>query len=250
MIAELDTKISANPARLWRIGTGEFTDSLVFDNITGLSKSLIPYFTKKNNAILELKTKTVKIENLLAIDPRGKIVLSFSLNAASITKNEEHGAASIKKRLVAAQSAAKKGYKIGFHFDPIFYFNGWEKEYKKTVDMIFQYIEPPTIAWISMGCFRYIPSLKNIITHRFPASNTIYNEFITGLDNKKRYPKPIRIEMYRSMQQWIKSHNSHVFIYLCMESTDVWKQSFGYTPRSFGSLKKALDARVFPHKFK
>jgi len=245
LFCELDTKLDKDKNRLWRIGTGEFTDSLVFDDITDFSSMLIPYFIKKENAILELKTKTVQIDRLLEHDPRGKIVLGWSLNAKNITKNEEHGAASISKRLDAAKRCAQHGYKIAFHFDPIFYFSGWEKGYKEAIDMIFTRLDPVHIAWISLGCFRFIPSLKKIIETRFPQTDYTYDEFITGLDGKMRYPKTVRIDIYRKMHSWLKSHNDNLFIYLCMESAEVWKKAFGYTPRIFGSLANGLDAQVF-----
>jgi hypothetical protein len=44
-----------------------------------------------------------------------------------------------------------------------------------------------------------MPTLKPIIARRFPASKIVYGEFITGLDNKMRYFKPLRIALYRQM---------------------------------------------------
>jgi spore photoproduct lyase len=247
ILNELNKKIDANPQRLWRIGTGEFTDSLAFDNATHFSKDLITLFSGKKNAILELKTKTTFIDNLLTVDPRGTIVIGWSMNASSVVEREEHFASSITARLDAARTCAQAGYKIAFHFDPIFYYPGWEKDYKETIDLIFDRIDPKTIAWISLGCFRYMPSLKSHITTRFPESKIIFNEFITGLDGKKRYPKTTRIAIYKKIYQWITAHNQNVFIYLCMESEEVWQKSFGFIPHRFGSLKQALDKQVFPH---
>jgi spore photoproduct lyase len=246
LLEELARKLDQNKKRLWRIGTGEFTDSLAFETITGLGTQLIPFFQTKPNAILELKTKTADITPLLRFYPHGKVVLAWSLNARSITEMEEHGAAALEERLDAARRCALNGYKLAFHFDPLFYFSGWKAAYKETVCRLFEYIRPEHIAWISLGCFRFMPPLKAIIGERFPKSNLPYNEFIPGLDGKMRYPKPIRIAIYREMHTLIKSHNSNVFIYLCMESAEVWQKAFGYTPRRFGSLKRALDRQVFP----
>ena len=218
---------------------------MAFDHITLMSKKLIPYFIKKKNAILELKTKTTNIEHLLNFRPNGKIVASWSLNAQPIVKREENCAASLKARINAARKCQECGYKIGFHFDPIFHYPGWEKDYKKTVDLIFKTIDPQAIAWISLGCFRFIPSLKLIIEKRFPASFFIYHEFIKGLDGKMRYIKPLRIHIYKKIVNWVRGHNPNVFTYLCMESNEVWKNSFGYTPSHFGTLAKGLDKQVF-----
>jgi spore photoproduct lyase len=34
-------------------------------------------------------------------------------------------------------------------------------------------------------------------------------------------------------------------LYFCMESTQVWKEVFGYAPQDFGGLGKRLMARAF-----
>jgi spore photoproduct lyase len=47
-----------------RIGSGEFTDSLVFDHITNFSTSIINYFKNKKDIFFEFKTKSSNIQNL------------------------------------------------------------------------------------------------------------------------------------------------------------------------------------------
>ena len=41
MITELDAELDGKPEQFFRIGTGEFADSLALENVTGLSKLLI-----------------------------------------------------------------------------------------------------------------------------------------------------------------------------------------------------------------
>ena len=65
----------------FRVGTGELADSLAFDSLTGLSRDLVDFFAARENLTLELKTKTDEIENLLAIDPRGRVLVSWTLVA-------------------------------------------------------------------------------------------------------------------------------------------------------------------------
>ncbi len=246
MFSELKDKISLNPKKLFRIGTGEFTDSLILDNITDFSKKILPFFIKQPNAILELKTKTIHIDNLLQFKPKGKIVAAWSLNTERIQENEEHFSANIKERIKAAKKCERRGYKTAFHFDPIIYYKGWKKEYLSVIDMIFKNISPSSIAWISMGTFRFMPHLKNIIENRFPNTSFIYEEFAEGLDGKMRYLKPVRIEIYKALYNRIRKYSDSVFVYLCMESSEIWKEAFGFTPKKFGTLSKGLDKQVFP----
>ncbi|MCF6238923.1 MAG: DNA photolyase, partial [Candidatus Marinimicrobia bacterium] len=64
MFAELDQALRAEPDRIFRIGTGEFTDSLALDSLTGLSSSLVEFIKKYPHAFLALKTKSAVIANL------------------------------------------------------------------------------------------------------------------------------------------------------------------------------------------
>ncbi|MCK5680671.1 DNA photolyase, partial [bacterium] len=68
--AELDREL-AKPGVFYRIGTGEFTDSLFMDPLTSLAPRLLDYFGGCKNAVLELKTKSVAISGL--IDYSGEI---------------------------------------------------------------------------------------------------------------------------------------------------------------------------------
>lgn len=204
-----------------RIGTGEFCDSLALDHVTQYSKKLIPYFADKN-VFFELKTKSVNIDNLLTIPAPKNIVISWSLNTTCVASNEEKGAASIEERLFAAKKVQEHGYKIGFHFDPIIHWDGWDKEYKKIVELIYDYVKPP-LAWISLGTLRSNRELKNIVEQRFPDSNIFYGELLLGEDKKLRYPKFMRQEIYTKMFSWIRDCDKQTPIYLCMENKEMWE---------------------------
>ncbi len=233
------------PGEIIRLGTGEFTDSLALDQLTGFSDLLFSELASYPQVLVELKTKTAVIDNLIKNPPMRNILVSWSLNPLEIIKKEERGAASLNGRLEAALVCQKKGYNLGFHFDPIFFFKGWEEAYQKTVRLLFSKIHPEKIAWISMGCFRYMPALKSIIQQRHPKAGYIYQEFIPALDKKMRYPQSKRVEIYQKIHGWIKECGKGVPVYLCMENPSVWEKVFGFIPGMDGpSLKEMLDQRV------
>ncbi|MFC1809251.1 radical SAM protein [Candidatus Omnitrophota bacterium] len=245
MFAELQEKIDSNKNRRWRIGTGEFTDSLSLEQITGFSEYVIPFFIARKNTILELKTKTTNIDFLDRFDPQGRIMLSWSLNSPHIQKTEEVATESIERRLHAARKAQTAGYLVSFHFDPIIYDVNWEKEYKQAITLLFDHIDPNKISWISMGCFRYMPPLKDIIKKRFPQSRLFLGEFIRGLDGKMRYPKPLRINIYKKMAEMLRHATFNFKLYLCMESDEVWQNALGFSPKNSERLINYLDEAVF-----
>ena len=249
-LSSIGKYIDDNPQKIFRIGTGEFTDSLALDYITGWTDFLLPFFFTRNNTILELKTKTTFVNNILKSDYRKGIVMAWSLNTLRIVDNEELMTAKIKSRILAAKKCQEAGFVLAFHFDPLIYYDGWEGEYEEVVTLLEKYIDPESVIWISMGSFRYMPQLKWDIKRRFPTTEIFNGEFVTGLDGKMRYFKPIRIEMYSKLSERLNRWYNDLGIYLCMESDDVWRQSFGWSPENSDGLSAYLDNRVrklMPH---
>ncbi len=244
MFDELDRTLSRHGKQFYRIGTGELSDSLTFDDFTELSADLVRFFAHRNNAIIELKSKNTHIDHFIDLEHNRRTVVSWSLNAEPIARCEESLAPSIEDRLRAAREVQQAGFWLGFHFDPMIEHEGWKETYRETVDTLFRMVDPAQIAWISLGALRYPPGLDDIIRRRHPDSRIVLGEFVSGVDKKYRYFKPIRIEMFEHMVRWIRQVSGDVFVYLCMESDEVWRRSFGWSPGSSARLKRMLDDRV------
>jgi spore photoproduct lyase len=244
MFLELEKKISSQPNQIFRVGTGELADSLSTDHLTEYSPQLVSLFADKENAIIELKTKTTLIENFINSDHNRRTVVAWSLNTPKMIYSEESSAPTLEERLAAAEKCQLAGFKLAFHFDPMIYYIGWEQDYRFVVQSIFQKIKPENIIWISLGALRYPSHLDRIIRQIHPDSKIVYGELFPGKDGKLRYFKPIRIEMFSKMYQWIKEIAPDVFVYLCMESSEVWQKSFGWTPKNSGGLKRLMDKLV------
>ena len=200
-----------------RIGSGELTDSLIFDHITGFSPLIVNFFKKYPKSTFEFKTKSVNIANLLKVTPGNNIVVSWSMNPPEVIESTEYFTARLDERLKAAIQCMNAGYKLAFHFDPIIYYKSWEKDYKALVDRIFDEIDPERLAWISLGTLRMTTRLKKIIENRFDEHAILNEEFLPGHDDKLRYPFHIRTHMYQQIKKWIQRRKSDVYIYLCME---------------------------------
>jgi spore photoproduct lyase len=227
-LEELD-RVLADPARKFkRIGTGEYTDSLALDHLTEYSRSLVPYF-KDKDVFFELKTKSDHIENLLDLDHGGRTVIGWSVSPEGFEK-EETAAPSVAKRLIAARRVQEKGYLVSIHFDPIFHQKGWQDEYRKLVDKVYDSLKRPP-QWISLGCFRFHRDLKKRAEFRHRETDIFLGEQIRDKqDEKIRYPKRVRVDIYRKMLGWIRSRDLKVPVYLCMEPAEVWTEVFGKMP--------------------
>ncbi len=230
-----------------RVGTGEFTDSMIWERWTGLSTVLVPEFSKQSRAVLELKTKTTDIDLLKELRHNNKTIVSWSVNTERIIKEQERRTSSLTARLEAAAVCESWGYPVAFHFDPVILYDGCEEEYKKVIRSIFSYVSPGNIVWISIGTFRFIPALKSIIRNRFPDSKIPYGEFVTGIDGKMRYFKPLRIGIYKKMIAWIKEAAPDVLVYFCMEDDEVWEKATGFVLKERGGLSKMLDESAIKH---
>lgn len=230
-----------------RIGTGEFTDSMIWEMWTDLSAFLVPKFSRQSCAVLELKTKTTAIEKLKFLQHNRKTIVAWSLNTNRVIGNEEVRTTSLTARLKAAAKCEEWGYPLAFHFDPLIIYDGCEEDYRKVIEQLFSHVSSKNIVWISLGTFRFMPSLKSIIKKRFPDSKIIYGEFITGLDGKMRYFKPLRIELYQKIVSCIRSIAPDVLIYFCMEDDEVWKKSLGFVPSECGGLPRMLDKSAVRH---
>jgi spore photoproduct lyase len=247
LFKELDDLVQGRRPLFHRIGTGEFTDSLIWEPWTGLSRTLVPFFAQQDRVVLELKTKTTAVENLRGMEHNKKTIVAWSLNSPAIIRTEERGTASMRARLRAAAQCEAWGYPLAFHFDPLILYDGWEKDYARLVKQLFASVSAQNIVWISLGSFRFMPLLKPIIQKRFQKSRIIYGEFVPGLDAKMRYFKPLRIELYRKMAAWIRKLAPDVTLYFCMEDQEVWEKGLGFVPEDRGGLSRMLDESAARH---
>jgi len=227
---EIDALITSRPRRLFRMGTGELTDSLALDRLTRLNECLIRHVLGKK-MILEIKTKTVSIDHLPNI-PKSNVLVSWSMNPDAFIRTEEHKAATFEARLKAALRVVKKGYRLGFHFDPLLMLPGWKGHYAELLEKLTSTVPEKEVMWISLGSLRYPPSLKKIVEERFPKTRIATAEFVKGLDGKMRYFRPERVRLYRHIYAEIRKRWKDVFIYFCMENRTVWRDVMGSAPEN------------------
>ena len=207
----------------WRIGTGQFTDSLALDHATQYSQQIVPFMRRHPDWFFEFKTKSDNIDLLLREEPLPNICVGWSINPERIIAREEFGTTSLNNRLQAAQKCSALGWPVSFHFDPIVYDVGWEEAYRDVIHRLFSHVSKERIVWISLGCLRMMPRLKQVIEARFPETRILDGELVPGYDGKLRYPLDIRRTIYKNMLDFIREHSDHVPVYLCMEQPEAWE---------------------------
>ncbi len=229
-LAEVSAVLRTHPGRQFRIGTGEIADSLALDPLTRLTRQIVPFFTAYPNATLELKTKSDCIDGLLELDPGGRTVVSWSLNAEAVIARDEHGTATLAERLAAARRVVAAGYRVGFHFDPLVEFEGWEAGYAAAVTALAAAVSAPDIAWISLGSLRLTPRLAHAMRRREMPAHGLAAELVPGADGKTRLWRGLRLRMYRFLAARLAAALGPLPLYLCMEPASVWAQVIGEVP--------------------
>ena len=245
LFQELDQTLRANSHLRFRTGTGEFTDSLVLEPLTGYARLLCQFLENYSNIRIELKSKVTDLSWLQGLNKTQHILAAWSVNSPEIVKQQEPLAPSLEERLQAAQKCADLGLKICLHFDPIIYYPGWEQGYARAVEIIFSYLKPEQICYLSLGSFRGMPELFQQIAQNYPQANYIYSEYVKGLDGKLRLFLPLRLKVFSFLVKKLKQAGLNQQIYYCMESDLVWKKTLGYTPKDLGGLDRHLENLSF-----
>lgn len=200
-----------------RIGSGEFTDSLVFDGLTRYSRAIVPFFRARPHLQFEFKTKSTCIEGLLEEGGCENVVVSWSVNAPEFIEKTEHFTPSLTQRLAAAAQTARAGYRLGFHFDPVVPFEGWKEAYARAAEQIAASVPADKVAWISVGLLRFSRELKKAVENRFPDNTILDGEFLLDFDGKMRYPESLRREAYAYFVPLLRGLFPKAVVYVCME---------------------------------
>lgn len=228
--------------KIYHIGTGQASDSLMFGNREGVLDALFAFAFANPNVILEFKTKSDNIKYFLENDIPKNILCTWSLNTPTIIENEEHLTASLDKRINAARKLADRGVKVGFHFHPIVEYVGYLDEYKEVYEKLQQTFLPQEVALVSFGTLTFIkPVIKQLRGREFRTKITQIPH--VDASGKTSYPDETKVEMfkhaYESFKEWQKG-DERVFFYLCMEDHQMWAKTFGYQYSTNNDFEHAM----------
>ncbi len=210
---------------IWHIGTGQASDSLLFDDRYGTITALASFAMKHPNMIIELKSKAksdIGIKKWPA-----NMVFTWSLNAPTIIEKEEHLAASLMDRLISARKCADSGNLVGFHIHPMVYFKGWEEEYAYVVEQITKNFSADEICMISSGTLVFTKQVLRTLREKGAPSRVLEME-LSPAAGKYSYPLEIRKRMYTTLFSYFpENYRKNVFTYLCLEDPSLWKDALG-----------------------
>lgn len=217
---------------VWHIGTGQASDSILLGDDHGTLTGLIAFAEKHPDVIIELKSKSAR--NVFDRKYPENIFFSWSLNAETIIRKEEHLTASLDGRIENAMRARDNGNLVGFHIHPMVYFRGWEDEYEAATRRISSEFKAEELFAISIGTLTFTKSVLKRLRMQGEESRILEME-LTPAAGKFSYPLDVKRRMfshvYSSFPQDIQDG---VFFYLCMEDPSLWLPVLG---REYGCDK-------------
>mgnify|MGYP003974766425 FL=1 len=232
--------LKLDPDKTYHIGTGQSSDSLMWGNSHGVLDAVIDFAHENPNVILELKTKSANVSHLIKSGAPKNILCTWSLSTPTLIRHEEHGTASLEKRLAAARQVADAGFVVGFHFHPIIHYNNWQEDYQAVVNQLTSLFDIDEVALISLGTLTYIKSVMREIRKKAIPSQILKMPLVDA-DGKLSYPDDIKLSLFTSVyNSFPDDWKEYVFYYLCMENQRFWKPVFGFEYTSNGEFEIAM----------
>ena len=234
ILEKFDTLNFQNTTAQFKFNCGEINDALVYDHLTDNSKFLIELFSsetmKNDGAVLLFRTKSANYANLKKLKPGGNIRVSVTILPAIFVK----GPPDHNERLKGADELLKLRYQISMNIDPIILTTDTVKTYKKIIDDIKThfYYKSERFHRITIGMLRFgSKNLDNNIRKRHVDLYGHAKRNMTKVkgDEKFRYDRDKRIEIYKELITYIKSEMPGIEVELSTEPVDVWKD-VGLTP--------------------
>lgn len=236
-------EVQLDPEKTYHIGTGQSSDSLMWGNHHGLLEALYEFAQNNPNVILEMKSKSGRVDYFLENRPPSNMVFTWSLNPQTIIANEEIGSAPLAKRLLSARKLADIGQPIGFHFHPIIWYKGWQNEYIDLVKQLTSLFHPDEVVMVSLGTLTFIRSvIKQLRSHM--RKTAILRMPMEEIGGKMSYPFAIKKDLFTNVyESFPQSWKDEVFFYMCMEDIRLWEPVFGRSYTDNEAFEEDMLAR-------
>jgi spore photoproduct lyase len=219
--------LSLDKENWMHIGTGQSSDSLMWGNRFGLLDNLTRFAATHPRVILEMKSKSSHIDYFLAHPPPFNMVFTWSLNTPAMIAAEEKGTAPLEKRIHSARQLADQGVPVGFHFHPMVWYQGWERDYQDIVSLLADTFTPKEVVMVSIGTLTFIKPVIRRIRERM-SKTEILRMPMQECAGRLSYPFEIKKTMFSTLYRAFPgTWQTSVFFYLCMEDAELWEPVFG-----------------------
>ncbi len=224
MLARMDS-IARQAGRPVGFYLGKLQDGLALDPLTGYSRRVVPFFAQHRWARLIILTKSADVENLMGLDPRDNVVLSWSLTSEEAWRRFEPGTPSPAQRLAAIRRCAAAGYRIRIVLMPILPIPDWLDGYATLLDDL---LESVPVERITLGSLCSFPNALRLTNAKLGSGNLIQELLKEGgkcRDGRYRFSPQLRTECYRLLAGLIRSRRGDLPVGLCLEERPIFAES-------------------------
>jgi len=199
------------------VNSGEITDSLV--NIP-LMEKIVDRYEEQNKHKILLLTKGSNVD-FLTKKPRKQTIVSFSLNAPSVSKKWELNSPSPLERVNAGKKVFDEGYEVRVRIDPIFPINGWRKDYSEFVDKLLSKFQPTRI---TLGTPRGLQKTRIFSKDRSWWKCAFEDNPSEDTGWGKKIELSLRKEIYQLIIDKTKETGYKGYISMCKETPELWNE--------------------------
>lgn len=206
--------------------SGYDCDSLAYEGVTGFARHFLPVFQKRPEAILELRTKSIQIASLLAVEPLPNVVVAFSFTPEAMAAQHEHRAPAVARRIEAAAKLAQRGWSIGLRLDPLLYRPNFEEDYRQLIQDLLAKIPSSSIHSVSAGPLRFPKAMYQKIAHLYPEEALLagplvtYRSYSPGDTTKKSgamvsYRRPLERRLHATVRKLLRDRLPESIYFSC-----------------------------------
>ena len=182
--------------------SSDYSDNLAIDNLTNFSLEFIPFFETLDNAMMEIRTKSINIKNLLKLKPAKNTEIAFSLNPSEVVKSYEKLTPSLEARIKAINTLIDLWWKVWVRFLPLLEIDNYKEVYTRFLDNIIEKIDFSKINSIFIWGLMFTHKDYSNILKKEPYLDLLYK--LEKSDDFYRESKEVRFWFYEQFSKYIK----------------------------------------------
>ncbi len=190
---------------------GSNSDLILENTITNNLVWTIENFKNSNKGKLTFPTKFDMVDDLLALDHKGKIIIRMSVNPEEIINKVESGTSRLVGRISAINKLKEAGYEIGILIAPVIFVENWKELYEELIKRLeselSEKVKKDLFFEVIFMTYSYVHTKIN--EEAFPNAIQLYDkEIMTGRGRGKYWYKE---EMRKEGEAFFKDKLSKYF---------------------------------------
>jgi len=158
--------------------SGYDCDSLALESVTGFARAYLPFFNKRPDAWIELRTKSTNIEVLENTSPFPNAVVAFSFTPEEVSRQTEAKVPPLASRIKAMHKLAELGWKVGWRIDPVIDSKNFKQRYSTLFDNLLKGLSPNMLHSVSLGAFRMPSGFFKRVEKLYPQEHLLAGQLV------------------------------------------------------------------------